>query len=86
MIFFGLAFGYWWKSAIVSGALLWPVILIVASMAGRADTVDGAVLLTAVVLGAANTAAGVVVHQAILRVIRLIRRKRSTQSSPAQQP
>ena len=86
MILFGLVFGRWWKSATISGAVLWPVILVVASMAGRADTIDGAVVLAAVVLGAANTAAGVVVHQTILRFIRLVRRKRSTQSSVAQQP
>jgi len=81
MIVFGLAFGRWWKSAIISGAMLCPVILIVAGIAGRADIVDGAVILSAAVLGAANTAAGVAVHQTILWLVRSIRRKRAATGS-----
>lgn len=86
MILFGLAFGRWWKSAIISGAVLWPVILIFAGMARHADIVDGTVMLSAAVLGAANTAAGVAVHQAILWLVRLIRRNRAAKGSRLHQP
>jgi len=75
MILFGFVLGRWWKSAIVAGAVLWPAILVLASIIGRAD------VLSAAVLGAINTAAGVAVHQATLWSVRSIRRDRPARSS-----
>jgi uncharacterized membrane protein len=75
MIVFGLVVGRWWKSALIVGTVLWPVILIFAV---PADVLDAAFLLSAAALAAANTAAGVAVHQAILWLIRRIRRDRAT--------
>ena len=78
MIVFGLVVGRWWKSALIGGAVLWPVILTFVGMASHADVLDVAVLLSAAGLGAANTAVGVAVHQSILWLIRRIRRNRAT--------
>jgi hypothetical protein len=68
MILYGLALGRWWKSAIVSGALLWTVLLVAS---GEMEV--GWALLLGAALGAANTAVGVAVHQGVLRAFRAAR-------------
>ncbi len=75
MILFGFLLGRWWKSAIVAGAVLWPVGLVLAVNIG------GIGVLSAAALGAVNTAVGVAVHQAILGLVRSIRRYRPTRGS-----
>ena len=75
MILFGLVLGRWWKSAIAAGAVVWPAILVLAGIIGGPD------VLGAAALGAANTAAGVAVHQAALWLVRSIRHDRPAPSS-----
>lgn len=76
MIAVGLVLGRWWRTAIVSGAVLWPVILLLTGFDLAPEP-----MLVAVVLGAANTAVGVLVHQGILALVRRFRRRRA--SAPA---
>lgn len=69
MIVFGLLFGRWWKTAVILGALVWPSLLLTDSaISGSARDILGAALF-----GLANTAAGVGVHQAVLRAVRRFR-------------
>lgn len=72
MIFVGLVFGRWWRTAIVAGAVLWPVVLLVTGL-----ELTPAAFGLAVVLGAANTAVGVLVHQALLALVRWYRARRA---------
>ena len=75
MILFGLVLGRWWKSAIVAGAVLWAVSLLLAGIVG------GAYVVSAAAFGAAHTAVGVAVHQATLWLVRSIRRDRAIRGS-----
>ncbi|MEV6690844.1 hypothetical protein AB0M35_05130 [Micromonospora sp. NPDC051196] len=70
LIVFGLLFGRWWRSALIVAALGWPVLLVV-------DGVQqvGPGLLAAAGLAVLNTAAGVLIHQGVLL---LIRRRRTS--------
>lgn len=71
MILFGLVLGRWWKSAIVAGAVVWAAVLLFAGIIAADD------VLSAAVLGAANTAAGVAVHRVALSLVRWVRHGRS---------
>lgn len=88
MILFGLVFGRWWRSAIAAGALVWVVfVLILADVTFS----DAGVLGGAAALGAANAAVGVAVHQAVLWLVRRMRRDQpapasSTESQASVQP
>lgn len=69
LILFGLVFGRWWRTSFVVAAIGWPVVLVV----------DGAMkvepgLGAAAVLAAVNAGVGIVVHQAVLRSVRVLRR------------
>lgn len=85
MILFGLVFGRWWKVVLPAGAVVWVVILALAPEI----SMTGTDWLLAAILGAANTAAGVAVHQIVLALIRWLvaraLRGRST-SGPAPAP
>lgn len=70
MIGFGLLAGRWWKTALVGGAIYWPVLLLSTGVISWGH-VGGAAAL-----GLANTAVGVLVHQAVLRTVRAVRRLR----------
>jgi hypothetical protein len=72
LILFGLIFGRWWRSALITGTIAWIVLLLVTDVI----EVDSRVL--GMVLGAAgyaviNTGAGVAVHQGVLRIVRRVR-------------
>jgi hypothetical protein len=77
MLLFGLLVGWWWRVALIAGAVIWPLML---WQAGVYDDLEyqsgGAVGLTlgAAFLGAANTGVGVAIDQAVLAVVRRIRR------------
>lgn len=73
MILFGLVAGHWPRAALAASAVLWPVLLVAG------DVMDFEVgLLTAAALAIANTAVGVLVHQAIRVTIRQLRGLPST--------
>ncbi|MEA4944277.1 MAG: hypothetical protein VB080_07550 [Propionicimonas sp.] len=76
MIVFGLALGRWWKTALITAAIGWPLLLLTSvplegSLADQVGT-----LLSAGLLGAANAAVGVAVHQGVLFAVRSVRRHR----------
>ncbi|PYC67885.1 hypothetical protein C7C45_19815 [Micromonospora arborensis] len=68
LIMFGLIFGRWWRLSLIAAALGWPVLL-------AADDVMsvGPGLLGASGLAIANTGVGVLIHQGILRMMRVLR-------------
>jgi hypothetical protein len=65
MILVGLVFGRWWRSTLIAAAVLWP-----ALVAWTAGPVTVGQLIGASLLGVANAAVGVLVHQALLRLVR----------------
>lgn len=72
MILFGLAFGRWWRTAVVVGALGWPLVLIATDVM---DVEPG--LLGAAVLGMINTGLGVLVHQGAAKALGRLRHPRT---------
>jgi hypothetical protein len=76
LILFGLVCGRWWQLTLVAAAVGWPVVLIATDVVGVELG-----LLGASGLAIANTGVGVLVHQGVLRVIRMWRRSRSSGSS-----
>lgn len=68
MILIGLVLGRWWKTAIVLGAAVWPVILFLDGVLTTLVQV-----IPAAAFGAANTAVGVAVHQVGLLLVRAVR-------------
>jgi hypothetical protein len=68
LILFGLVFGRWWRSALVAATLGWAVVLVVGDVTGVEPE-----LLGASGLAMANTGVGVLIHQGVLRMIRLRR-------------
>jgi hypothetical protein len=69
MILFGLIFGRWWRVTLVAAALGWPLLLVVADVAGIEAS-----LLGAAVLAVVNAGVGVLVHQGVLLACRHLRR------------
>ncbi|MGH8826048.1 MAG: hypothetical protein ACRDVZ_00340 [Jiangellaceae bacterium] len=70
LIVFGLIFGRWWRSSLVVGTLMWPVLLLAT------DTVSsGAETVSAAGLALLNTGVGVLTHQAVSKLVRLARRR-----------
>jgi hypothetical protein len=66
MIVFGLILGRWWRLTLTLAALIWPAMLAANGvMAVRPG------LLAAAWLGALNAGVGILVHQALLRLVRL---------------
>lgn len=68
VILFGLIAGRWWRATLLVAAVAWPAGLVA----------DDAMGLEVALLGAAaaavlNAAAGVAVHQALLRFVRWLR-------------
>ena len=68
MLLVGLVFGRWWRVAIPLGGLAWAVLLIADGTGSGLRFAFGAA-----VLGAANTAAGALIHQGALRSFRAVR-------------
>ncbi|MFW6090900.1 MAG: hypothetical protein ACODAF_03445 [Actinomycetota bacterium] len=70
MLLFGLVFGRWWRVCLPAAAVVWPAILLVDGTMGVELG-----LLAAAGLGVVNAAAGTLVHQGGLRVVRFLRRR-----------
>lgn len=60
MILLGLVLGRWWKIALVTAAIGWPVLLLATGTDAPADLVTGAAL------GVANACVGVLAVQVVL--------------------
>lgn len=73
MILFGLVLGYWWRTALVAGALGWPLLLLATGILG-----SGGAFLAAAALGFLNTLVGVAVHQGVLFLIGAAAGRRGT--------
>lgn len=74
LILFGLIFGRWWLITLILGTLVWPIVLVAS---GTMDLEWD--LLGAAGLALLNTLAGVLLHQALLWLVRQFpRRDRST--------
>ena len=72
MIVFGLVFGWWWRSALVAAAVVWPTLLLVTGVFPLSWELPLALALAAL-FGAANAGVGVAVDQGILWAIRRLR-------------
>ncbi len=76
LILFGLVFGRWWRISLMIAAVAWPALLVTT------DVMSVEVgLLGAAGLATINTGLGVLVHQGILRSVRLLRRRRPSSSA-----
>ncbi|SDS32065.1 hypothetical protein [Microlunatus soli] len=71
MILFGAVLGRWWRLTLVAGTIGWPVLLLLADIPMSPQG-----LAEAAALGLANTLAGVLVHQAVLKLVRIVRSRR----------
>lgn len=69
MIGFGLVLGWWWRPALVAAALVWPGLLLATGVFELSWRLP-LQLLGAALLGVANAAVGVVVAQALRRLLR----------------
>lgn len=58
LMLFGLVFGRWWRFALATAAVAWPVALAVTDVMSPEWG-----LITAAMLAVANTLAGVLLHQ-----------------------
>jgi hypothetical protein len=65
MMLVGLVFGRWWRTTLIAAAVLWP-----ALVAWTAGPVTVGQVIGASLLGVANAAVGVLVHQAVLWLVR----------------
>lgn len=73
LILFGLIFGRWWRLSLVAAAVGWPVLLVAT------DTMDVEVgLLGAAGFAVINAGVGVLVHQGVLRTVRLLGRRQAS--------
>lgn len=68
MILFGAVLGRWWRLTLVAGTIGWPVLLLLGNIAVTPQD-----LAVAAALGLANTLAGVAMHQAVLKLVRIVR-------------
>lgn len=69
MIVFGLVFGRWWRLSLAAAVIVWPLILVTTGVMSIELGLAGAAAV-----GLVNAAAGVAVHQIVLRLVRLLRR------------
>ena len=72
LILFGLIFGRWPRSSILVGTLGWPLALL-----ANHTISEGVMLLGAAGYALINTGVGVLVHQAVLRLIRHLRHEQA---------
>lgn len=76
MIVLGLVLGRWWRFALVAAAVVWPVVVAMPENALAGVRSPTLVLLGAAVFGAANAGVGILVHQAVLAMVRRLRGQR----------
>jgi hypothetical protein len=67
MILLGLIFGRWWRPALATAAVGWPLVLVATNVI---DFAESGILASAALLAVANAGVGVLAHQACLRVYR----------------
>jgi hypothetical protein len=73
LILFGLVFGRWWRLSLAAAAVGWPVLLVAT------DVMDVEVgLLGAAGLAVINAGVGVLVHQGVLKALRLLRHRHAS--------
>jgi uncharacterized membrane protein len=84
MILFGLVLGWWWRTALIAAAVVWPLMLWQAGIFDGTQGVMGTVglALGAALFGVANAGVGVAIDQGILALVRRIRR-RGAAATPA---
>lgn len=75
MIIFGVVCGRWWRHSLVAAVIVWPLILVLTGVMSIKPGLAGAAAL-----GLANAAAGVAVHQAVRRLVRLLHRNHAPNS------
>lgn len=80
MIGLGLTLGRWPRTTLVVAAIGWPVLLFVTGPLQSSSNPVGSTILAAL-LAVANAGVGVLVHQAILWSVRLLRRRTAAQHS-----
>jgi hypothetical protein len=70
MILLGLVLGRWWRVALSTAAIGWPLLLLLS------DVVDlNVALIAAAALAVANAGVGVLAHQGCLHAYRHLRRR-----------
>ena len=77
MMVFGLVLGRWWRFALISAAVAWPLLLWadgVFSDLGRTWWQSLGLLVSAALLAAVNAGVSVAVHQGALYLIRGVSR------------
>lgn len=79
MILFGLVLGRWWKSTLVAAAIVWPLLASPALLQAGAG-IGG--FAAAALLGVANAAVGVAVHQSVLALVRRATARQRRTTSP----
>ena len=72
MILCGFVLGRWWRVALVTAAVGWPVLLVVTDTVGFATG-----LIAAAALAVANAGVGVLAHQGCLHAYRHLRHRTS---------
>lgn len=74
MILLGLVFGRWWRPALATAAVGWPLLLVATNVS---DVAESGILAGAALLAVANAGVGVLAHQACLRMYRRLRHRSS---------
>ena len=72
MILFGFVMGRWWRVALVTATVGWPLLLVITDTVGFT-----AGLIAAATLAVANAGVGVLAHQGCLHAYRHLRRRTS---------
>lgn len=71
MLLFGFVLGRWWKTCLVVGTFGWPLLLWLQNVIQSSSEFAGAAGLAAL-----NTMVGVIVHQVLLHLARMLTRRR----------
>ena len=74
MILLGLILGRWWRPALATAAIGWPLLLVTTNVIAFDDV---GMLVGAALLAVANAGVGVLAHQGCLRTYRYQRRRNS---------
>jgi hypothetical protein len=71
IVLLGLVLGRWWWLPLVIAAVGWPLVLVTTETTSSVPA-----MLSASALAVANAGVGVLVHQAVLGAVRVVRRRR----------
>ena len=75
MILLGLILGRWWRPAIATAAVGWPLLLVATNVI---DVDEVGTLVGAALLAVVNAGVGVLAHQGYLRAYRRMRHRNPT--------